>query len=104
VTHRRADARQFVSGDGCANAAAADEHPAVRSAAENKLTHRFGIVRVIHRIGVHAPDIGDVVAQLPHVITKFLLERESGVIRADNNAHRIISPIELTPASRRCPR
>ena len=83
MAHRRADARQFVGGDGCANAAATDEHPHGLPGLAGPLYRQPLHSRIIHRILIHGAEVDHRVAQFVQIVAKLLFERESGVIRTD---------------------
>jgi hypothetical protein len=88
------DAGNLVCGDGCPNAAAADEHASLGAAVEKNFTHRFGIVGIIHRIVAVGSDVDNLMAAMAQIGDQYLFEVEARMIGAYGDAS-ILSRIEV---------
>ena len=87
MAKRRANARQLVCRHRGTHPAATDENAAIGFAIEDNLSHGLGIIWVIHRIHAVCAQINHLVTQITQIPANKLLQRESGVIRTDSDAH-----------------
>src|SRR5581483_2942352 len=83
VADARADSRELVRGDADADAASAEDDPAVRLAGTDRFAHGLGDVGVVGRNArVVGAEIRDVVPGGTEVVDHHLLQRKARVIRA----------------------
>src|SRR5690348_11026913 len=82
------DAGQLVGRDRRADAAAADEHAALRAALGHGVSHRRGDIGIVHRGGAVSAEVQDRVAERLKRGDQLLLEQVARVIGADGDSHR----------------
>ena len=63
---------EFVGGDGCADAAAADENAAFSGAGLDGFADGFGEIGIVAGFGIVRADIGDGVAEFLNKITQVI--------------------------------
>ena len=88
AAQRRAHATQFIRGDTCADAAAANQDTDLRSPALHTLSHRKRVIRVIVRlVWIMRAEILYLVPGSAQFFNHTLVERESSVICGDGDSH-----------------
>jgi hypothetical protein len=90
-----AHTRDLVGGNGCANAASADQNPALGAASHNRPADGSGDVWVVNRLLIVRADVIDFMAQSCDKLGERLFQLISGVIGSKNDAIRHLdSPSE----------
>ncbi len=85
MRHGRADAGDFVSGDGNANPGSADGDAQVRLFRDYMFADRFAVVRIIDRFFGGSSQVAYRVAQALQMFANDFLDGKSGVVGTDGN-------------------
>src|SRR5829696_6242194 len=101
VAEPRAHAGDLVGGDRSADAAAADEDPALGAPLDHGERERLGDVRVVHRLAAVGAEVGDLVPQLAERLRDLPLALEAGVVGGDGDAHAILRAWLVSATARR---
>ena len=89
VAHGRAHAGDLAGGDRRADAAAANQHAALRQAVGDRETERERVVRIVDGLRRVRADVEHVVSVTTEALGDVLLQGVTRVVRANDDAHPV---------------